>query len=74
MVERTGGRRGIFRQLAEVALKVGHCLVLSDTDQILVRLESKNKGHSEFERYGIALGSCWNERIAGTNGVTMALS
>lgn len=74
LVERTGGRRGIFRQLAEVAFKVGHCLVLSDADRIIVRLESKNKGYSEFERYGIAVGSCWNERIAGTNGVTMALS
>ncbi|WP_303522494.1 GAF domain-containing protein, partial [Staphylococcus pasteuri_A] len=27
-----------------------------------------------FEKNGIAYGSCWDERIAGTNGISMALS
>ncbi len=74
LVERTGGRRGIIRQLAEIAVAAGQCLVVSDADRILVRLECKNKGHSEFEDYGIALGSCWDERVAGTNGVAMAIA
>ena len=74
MVERVGGRHGIFRQLAEVAAASGQCLIVSDADGITVRLESKNQGQSEFERYGIALGSCWDERVAGTNGVAMAMA
>ncbi len=74
MVDKTGGRRGIFQQLADIAGHAGHCLVLCDADQIVVRLEARDKGHSRFERHGIALGSCWNERIAGTNGVAMAMT
>ncbi|MEM9439554.1 MAG: hypothetical protein AAGA73_03835, partial [Pseudomonadota bacterium] len=74
MVERIGGHRGVFRQLAEIAAKAGQCLVLSDTDCILVRVESKDSNRSVFERYGIALGSCWNEKLAGTNGVAIAMA
>ncbi|MCK0139863.1 sigma 54-interacting transcriptional regulator [Aliiroseovarius sp. F47248L] len=71
MTERTGGKQGIFRQLATLAADAGHCLVITDKDGILVRLESKNAGEPWN---GIALGSVWDERIAGTNGVSMALA
>lgn len=70
MIERTGGRHGIFRKLAKLASDAGHCLVITDNDGILVRLESKGAGKTWN---GIALGSVWDERIAGTNGVSMAL-
>lgn len=73
LVERTGGRQGVFRQLAEIVAEAGHCLVVTDADGILVRLESKDAGRSGSEWNGIALGSCWDERIAGTNGVAMAM-
>ncbi|MEM8979929.1 MAG: helix-turn-helix domain-containing protein [Pseudomonadota bacterium] len=71
LTELTGGRQGIFRQLASVAAGAGHCLVITDADGILVRLESKD---AEASWNGIALGSVWDERVAGTNGVSMALS
>lgn len=71
MIERTGGRHGIFRQLATLASEAGHCLVITDNDGILVRLENKA---AEADWNGIALGSVWDERIAGTNGVSMALA
>ena len=74
MVERIGGHRGVFRQLAEIAAKAGHCLALSDTDCVLVRVEGKDNDRPVFERYGIALGSCWNEKVAGTNGVAIAMA
>ncbi len=71
MNEKTGGRHGIFRKLAEVATGAGHCLVITDNEGILVRLESKDAGP---EWNGISLGSVWDERVAGTNGVSMALA
>lgn len=74
MIERTGGRNGIFRQLAGIAAETGACLVVTDTDGVLVRLEGKESGRDLFEQKGIALGSVWDERVAGTNGVSMALS
>ncbi|MCY4301328.1 MAG: sigma 54-interacting transcriptional regulator [Aestuariivita sp.] len=70
MIERTGGRHGIFYRLASIAADAGHCLVVADMDGILVRLECKEGG---TEWNGIALGSIWDERVAGTNGVSMAL-
>lgn len=74
MIERTGGRNGIFRQLSGIAAETGACMVLTDTDGVLVRLEGPEQGRVIFEQNGIAFGSCWDERVAGTNGVSMALS
>ena len=74
LIERTGGRQGIIRQLAEIAATAGQYLAVSDADGVLVRIEGDDSGRSEFEPYGIALGSCWDERVAGTNGVTIAMS
>ncbi|MDO6731457.1 helix-turn-helix domain-containing protein [Marinovum sp. 2_MG-2023] len=74
MVERTGGRNGIFRQLAGIAAETGACMVLTDTNGVLLRLEGPDNGRAVFEKNGIAYGSCWDERIAGTNGISMALS
>ena len=47
---------------------------MTDADGVIVRLESRYQGHTEYERRGIAIGSCWDERIAGTNGVAMAMA
>lgn len=74
MVALTGGRQGLFRQIADLAIGAGHCLVLTDADGVLVRLESRHRDQPDLEQNGIALGSCWDERIAGTNGVSMAMS
>ncbi|WP_170402135.1 sigma-54-dependent Fis family transcriptional regulator [Ruegeria arenilitoris] len=74
LVERSGGRQGIISQLAQLAANAGHCLVVTDTEGVSVRLEGTEQGRSIFEENGIAIGSCWDERIAGTNGVSMALS
>ena len=71
LIELSGGRHGIFRNLARIAAEAGQCLVITDKDGILVRLES---GEAGPDWNGIALGSVWDERLAGTNGVSMALS
>ncbi|PLS21196.1 sigma-54-dependent Fis family transcriptional regulator [Neptunicoccus cionae] len=73
IVERTGGRQGFFQSLASVAGEIGHCLVVTDADGVLVRLEHSGSRDSLDGWNGIALGSCWNEQVAGTNGVSMAL-
>ncbi|WP_171181523.1 sigma-54-dependent Fis family transcriptional regulator [Ruegeria sp. HKCCD8929] len=74
MVERTGGRQGVFRQLAEAVVRAGQCMIVTDVDGILVRLESRDAGKQGVDWNGIALGSVWDERVAGTNGVSMAMS
>ncbi|MEM8970487.1 MAG: sigma 54-interacting transcriptional regulator [Pseudomonadota bacterium] len=74
LVERTGGRLGIFKQVADIAVRAGHCFSVADADGVLVRHEGKAAQQSEYESNGISLGSCWDERIAGTNGVSMAIA
>lgn len=74
LVERTGGHLGIFRQIADIAVRSGHCFSVADADGILVRREGKDAQKSDYESNGIALGSCWDERIGGTNGVSMAMA
>ncbi len=44
---------------------------MTDCDGILPRIENK---YGAREWNGIALGSVWDEKIAGTNGVSIALS
>lgn len=73
LLDRTSGSQGIFQQLAESVTSSGNCLVVTDENGVLVRLDSKNTKPGVGEWNGIALGSCWDERIAGTNGVSMAL-
>lgn len=74
LVERTGGRLGIFKKVADIAVGAGYCFSVADADGVLVRREGKVAQQSQYESNGIALGSCWDERIAGTNGVSMALA
>lgn len=73
ITERTGGRQGIFRQLASVARDGKRCLVVTDAEGVLVRLETADPDRGAENWHGIGLGSCWDERVAGTNGVSMAL-
>lgn len=72
-VDRSGGRLGVFTELSMLGMDAGHCLVVTDGDGIVVRFESPSATREAFEANGIGLGSCWDERIAGTNGVSVAM-
>ncbi|WP_299472669.1 sigma 54-interacting transcriptional regulator [uncultured Roseibium sp.] len=73
LIDRSGGRLGVFSELSRLGMDAGHCLVVTDSDGIVVRFESPSATREAFETNGIGLGSCWDERIAGTNGVSVAL-
>ncbi|MEQ6202282.1 hypothetical protein ABMC88_04435 [Sulfitobacter sp. HNIBRBA2951] len=73
IVESAGGRQGFFQHLASVAGEIGHCLVVTDADGVSVRIEHCGATTGSDGWNGIAVGSCWDERVAGTNGVSMAL-
>ncbi|MEL7098753.1 MAG: hypothetical protein AAGM84_07990 [Pseudomonadota bacterium] len=71
LIEQVGGHQGIFRKLAEIAADIGQCLVITDKDGVFARHDVKG---AEDEWNGITLGSVWDERVAGTNAVSMALA
>jgi transcriptional regulator of acetoin/glycerol metabolism len=73
LLDRTGGRLGIFSELSKLATDAGQSLVVTDAEAVVVRFESQSFLRDAFEANGISLGSCWDERTAGTNGVSMAL-
>lgn len=73
IIESTGGRQGFFQHIASIAGEIGHCLVVTDADGVSVRIEHSGATSGSDGWNGIAVGSCWDERVAGTNGVSMAL-
>lgn len=73
LLDRTGGRLGVFSELAKLGTDAGHALVVTDADGVVVRFDSHAFAKDSFERNGIGLGSCWDERISGTNGVSMSM-
>ena len=59
--------------LAEIAFKADHCLVLTDCDSIVVDVFARPPEEAALSQAGISLGSCWSEKLAGTNGVALAM-
>lgn len=50
-----------------------YCLLVSDADGIVIESYSPGGMEHEFHRNGLVPGGVWDERIAGTNGIAMAL-
>ncbi len=70
---RIGAGRRDIAALARAIARTGGLLVVSDTAHIVLSVDETAPFPEDFIRNGIAPGSCWNERIAGTNGIQMAL-
>ena len=50
-----------------------YCLLITDCDGIVVEAYIPDADASDFARFGIAIGGVWDENLAGTNGIDMAL-
>lgn len=50
-----------------------YCLLITDCDGIVVEAYIPDAEADNFVRFGITLGGVWDERVAGTNGIDMAL-
>lgn len=73
LLELTAGNRRLFRHLAINSASAGHCTVVTDASGILVMLDNGDGRANPEDWNGIGLGTCWDERIAGTNGVALAM-
>lgn len=60
-------------RIAEAVRRSGGLLSLADADRIVIKIVEDRSATSPMARERIALGSCWDERVAGTNGVHMGL-
>ncbi len=50
-----------------------YCLLISDADGIVIESYAPEGLEAEFQRSGLVQGGIWDERVAGTNGISMAL-
>lgn len=50
-----------------------YCLLITDSSGVVVEAYTPDADATDFSRFGIAIGGIWNERVAGTNGIAMAL-
>ncbi|KIC17768.1 sigma-54-dependent Fis family transcriptional regulator [Leisingera sp. ANG-DT] len=50
-----------------------YCLLITDADGIVVESYAPEGVEAEFQRSGLVRGAVWDERVAGTNGIAMAM-
>lgn len=50
-----------------------YCLLITDCEGIVVEAYIPDADAVDFARFGITIGGVWDERVAGTNGIDMAL-
>ncbi|SNT73943.1 sigma-54-dependent Fis family transcriptional regulator [Paracoccus seriniphilus] len=73
LLEALGDIRADTDRLAEITLKAGHCLVITDPEGIAIETHTGRAENDLLRKAGIVPGSCWSEKLAGTNGVSLAL-
>ncbi|GHD98633.1 hypothetical protein U879_14205 [Defluviimonas sp. 20V17] len=69
-----GDGAGHLGALGNAVAGGGGALLVSDVEQVLLPLSSAPPADEALVQRGIVPGSCWDERIAGTNGIQMALA
>ena len=62
-----------IKALFRIAQRAQHYAVVADAECVLVMHDPAAAWAADYERVGIVDGACWNEQIAATNGVAMAL-
>lgn len=72
-IERLSGNLSEIQWLSNLSRRAGHFAVIADDECVLVMQDLGQAANADFTKAGIIDGSCWNEQIAATNGVSMAL-
>lgn len=50
-----------------------YCLLITDADGIVIESYAPQGVEAEFQRSGLVSGGAWDERIAGTNGISLSM-
>lgn len=72
-LERIGGLAPEMDRTYLVPDRSRYCLLIADTNGFVIEAFAPDGYERDFERFGIGLGGLWDERVAGTNGIDMAL-
>lgn len=72
-MDQIGGFAPEIDQASLLPDKTRYCLLISDNKGVAIEAYSPAGYEEEFHRFGIDVGGVWDERLAGTNGIDMAL-
>ena len=50
-----------------------YCLLIADSDGIVIESYAPDGLEAEFQRSGLVKGAMWDERVAGTNGISLSM-
>lgn len=51
-----------------------YCLLVTDAEGVVLESYAPDGVEADFQRSGLAVGGIWNEKLAGTNGISVALT
>jgi len=68
-----GGAAAELDPMSLLPTKSRYCLLVSDAEGVVLECYAPESAETEFQRHGLTAGGIWNERLAGTNGISMAL-
>lgn len=68
-----GGAASELDRTALLPIKSRYCLLVTDSEGVVLESYAPEGAEAEFQRSGLAVGGIWNEKLAGTNGVSLAL-
>lgn len=50
-----------------------YCLVVSDAEGVVLESYAPDGVEEDYHRHGLTVGGIWNEKLAGTNGISVGL-
>ena len=72
-LDRIGGAVSEVDQSALLPCQARYCLLITDADGIVIESYAPAGLEAEFQRSGLVTGAVWDERVAGTNGISMSI-
>lgn len=72
-LDQIGGAVSEVDQIALLPAQSRYCLLITDADGIVIESYAPEGMETEFQRSGLVRGAVWDERVAGTNGISMSL-
>ena len=72
-LEQIGGAASEVDKAALLPNRSRYCLLITDAEGIVIESFAPEGLEAEFHRSGLVIGGVWDERVAGTNGISLSM-
>lgn len=69
-----GGAASELDRSTLLPVKSRYCLLVTDAEGVVLESYAPDGVEADFQRSGLTAGGIWNEKLAGTNGISVALT